>query len=68
MGEERASMDDRTASRRANDVSEEIGDLERLRVFLVDEGWRVTAQQVANTINLLHDVERRLRNGDDWRG
>jgi hypothetical protein len=31
-------------------------------------GWHVSAQQLRNAVQLLQDVERRLRNGDDWRG
>ena len=35
---------------------------------LRDEGWRISAQQLRNAVDLLYDVERRLKNGDDWRG
>ncbi len=30
--------------------------------------WPVSAQQLQNAVNLLRDVERRLRNGMDWQG
>jgi hypothetical protein len=38
------------------------------RHALSEEGWKVSAQQIKNAVSLLYDVERRLRNGDDWRG
>lgn len=35
---------------------------------LRSDGWRVSAQQLRNAVHAIQDVERRLRNGDDWNG
>lgn len=58
--------------RSAKRLADRLADLAIfLRTYSRDlrgDGWHVSAQQLWNAVNLLQDVERRLRNGDDQNG
>jgi hypothetical protein len=61
-------MDEKLAEARADMMQKVAVDAKATAHSLDLAGWHVSAQQLRTVSTLLHDVERRLRNGDDLRG
>jgi predicted metal-dependent hydrolase len=58
----------RVARYMADRLSDHAADIEQAINSLRSDGWYVSAQQLQNAVQILQDVERRLRNDGDLNG